>query len=405
MATRQPPSLDSLPDELLLRVFALKPSWSDPTHARSDMLAEEEMETAASLHRIARVSRRFCRLVDSFGWVVIDGVSAPHSLRERPAKRLAVQVYHKAQLRDSACSEPWLKNHVTAATVISTYPFQGDWPVEPFPVPELYGFALRELNLFGGETSCIEGSWLEPFLNEMPSLETLRLTHVERPVIGSKRKLSLTTLQVACYYSGDVLFVQNLVSGTHRLRHLHLTDTPPYLHDRIDAVEVDDEWRTNLGRVLGSVMPELHTLTYLSPELYADDANLRALTHLLPGAVALERLVTGWYSFCESMLKLLAGLPQLRYLRMFRSPSTPANDVPEYLWTFEGLAEQVAALLSHPDRDPFRPLRIDVDVPGTLRKYDCAQRTARAAFERAMPVGVEVWLLYYPDRPYKAYPL
>lgn len=158
-------NLNSLPDELLLRVFALiatKPSWLDPTHARPDMLAEDELETAVSLARLARVSRRFCRLVDSYRWVVIDGVGAGQRLRERPVERLAVHVYDKAQLTASACSDPWLKNQVTAATVTLQYPFQRDWPIEPFPVPELYGFALRELNLLGGETSCIEGSWLEP---------------------------------------------------------------------------------------------------------------------------------------------------------------------------------------------------------------------------------------------------
>lgn len=236
----------------------------------------------------------------------------------------------------------------------------------------------------------------------MPSLETLRLTHVERPVIGNERNLPLTTLQAVCFYSGDVLFLHNLVSGPHRLRHLHLTDTPPGLHTRIDAMEVEDQWRTNLGGVLGDVTPKLHTLTYLGREYCEDDADRRALTHLLPGAVALERLVTGLYSFSEPMLQLLTGLPQLRYLRIIRSARTPANDVPEYLWTFDNLADQVEALLSHADREPHRTLRIDVEVEGPLCKYDRAQRTARAAFERTL--GVEVWLLYYPGRPYKVYP-
>jgi hypothetical protein len=168
MSAKHRANVNSLPDEILLRVFALiepaKSSWLDPTHARPDMLAEDEIETAASLARIARVSRRFCRLVDSFGWVVIEGEGSSRDLRKRPAERLAVQVYDDVQLQETSLSEPWLKDGVVAATVVLQYPFQQDLPgkIHPFPVPELYGFALRELNLLGGETSCIEGSWLEP---------------------------------------------------------------------------------------------------------------------------------------------------------------------------------------------------------------------------------------------------
>lgn len=168
MLEKQRTGVNSLPDEVLLRVFALieppKSSWVDLTHARPDMLAEDEIETAASLARIARVSRRFCRLVDSFGWVVIDGEGCSRDLRKKPAKRLAVQVYDDVQLQATSLSEPWLKDGVVAATVVLQYPFQQDLPgkIHPFPVPELYGFALRELNLLGGAASCTEGSWLEP---------------------------------------------------------------------------------------------------------------------------------------------------------------------------------------------------------------------------------------------------
>lgn len=161
-------NMNSLPDEILLRVFVLiepaKSSWLDPTQARSDMLAEDELETAASLARIARVSRRFCRLIDSFGWVVIDGEGYSRDLRKRLAKRLVAQVYNDVQLQATSLSGTWLKDGVVAATVVLQYPFQQGFPIKihPFPVPELYGFALRELNLLGGATSCIEGSWLEP---------------------------------------------------------------------------------------------------------------------------------------------------------------------------------------------------------------------------------------------------
>lgn len=162
-------SVNALPDEILLRVFnalieSAQSSWLDPTHARPDMLAEDELETAASLVRIARVSRRFCRLVDSFGWVIIDGEGCSRDVRKRPAKRLVVPVYDDVQLQETSLSEQWLKDGVVAATVVLQYPFQQDFPgqIHPFPVPELYGFALRELNLLGGETSCTEGSWLEP---------------------------------------------------------------------------------------------------------------------------------------------------------------------------------------------------------------------------------------------------
>lgn len=168
---------------------------------------------------------------------------------------------------------------------------------------------------------------------------------------------------------------------------------------------IDDEWRTNLGRVLRDVAPNLETLTYLGFEPERDPAEQRALSHILPHARALERLVTGLNGFTASMLELLAELPHLQYLRLVRSAHTPANDTSEHVWTFAELAEQIAALLTHPEREPHCSLRIDVEVRGSLHKYDCAQRTARTAFEETiMADGVEVWLLYYPDRPYKAYP-
>ncbi|GAA5984036.1 hypothetical protein JCM10908_006022 [Rhodotorula pacifica] len=376
-------SIEALPDELLLRIFAViepaksswldppaKSSWLNPTHARADTHGEEEFESAASLARIGRVSRRWSRLIDSFEWVVIDGVASAPFLRQRPAKRLAVQIYDKTQLQGSACSNAWLREHVEAATVVLHFPFQSDFPskVYPFPCPELYGFALRELNLLGGEISCIEGSWLEPFLQEMPSLETLRLSHVDRPVMDSQRNLSLTTLQTGCYYSGDVLFLQSLVSGTQRLRDLHLTDIPRRLHDRAfpGMMAAHDEWRTNMGWVLDGVIPNLRSLTYLGYEPFQDDAESRALSHLLPGAVSLERLVTGLHGFTNAMLELLIESPQLQYLRLVRSAHTPATDIPEHLWTFEELTDQIAALLALPERPTGLPLLIEVEVQGSL---------------------------------------
>ena len=281
------------------------------------------------------------------------------------------------------------------------------------------------------------------FLRETPSLETLRLTHVDRPIVSEDtRNLSLKTLQTGCYYSGDIIFLQDLLSsssssdfssspsssssssssssplfpsvpafpsGTHRLENLHLTDIPRRLHDRavVDFMGVDDEWRTNLGRVaLRDVAPHLKTLTYLGFEPARDPAERRALSHILPHAgAALERLVTGLNGFTGSMLELLAELPHLQYLRLVRSAHTPATDTSEHVWTFAELAKHIAALLDHPEREPQRSLKIDVEVRGSLHKYDCAQRTARTAFEEIVMVdGVEVWLLYYPDRPYKAYP-
>lgn len=278
------------------------------------------------------------------------------------------------------------------------------------------------------------------FLRETPSLEILRLTHVDRPIVAEDtRNLSLTTLQTGCYYSGDLFFLQDILSsfssyissstssssssssssplfpsspvfpsGTHRLQNLHLTDIPRRLHDRsvADSMGIDDEWRTNLGQVLRDVAPHLKTLTYLGFEPAHDPAERRALSHILPHAgAALERLVTGLNGFTASMLELLAELPHLQYLRLVRSAHTPAIGSSEHAWTFAELARQIAALLDHPEREPQRPLRIDVEVLGSLHKYDCAQRTARTAFEEIIMVDtVEVWLLYYPDRPYKAYP-
>ena len=52
------------------------------------------------------------------------------------------------------------------------------------------------------------------FLRETPSLEVLRLTHVDRPIVAEDtRNLSLTTLQTGCYYSGDLFFLQDILSS------------------------------------------------------------------------------------------------------------------------------------------------------------------------------------------------
>lgn len=182
---------------------------------------------------------------------------------------------------------------------------------------------------------------------------------------------------------------------------------PKYTHARIPGEPPEPpEVLADLPGVLAKFLPQLRSFSWHLAHRGIDQ--LDVFPQLLECLDEVEYLETGALAFTDEDFEQLPKLVRLRNLRLVRPAATPANDSDPVYWSFDALAEQTAALLDSDERDG-EPLRIDVQVEGTLAKYDIAQRSARRAFEHAMrglPTAVfvlEVRLLFYA-KPYIAFP-
>lgn len=208
--------------------------------------------------------------------------------------------------------------------------------------------------------------------------------------------LALTSLQIDDL---DTALLADLVTRSPALRNLHIIDLDP-------SARYPTRWREDGPPA--EAFSQLTTLTCRGEEYRRSQVDDRTLWYILPGAFSLEHLVTGLHAFVDEIFPNLVSCVNLRHLELVRSQNAPASDSGQSsYWSFRALAEQVARLVALDERTA-EPLRIDVEVRGSLRKYDCAQRLAREAFAMALaeqPGRVEVWLWYYPGRPFKAFPL
>ncbi|GAA6026009.1 hypothetical protein JCM8202_000005 [Rhodotorula sphaerocarpa] len=288
-------TLESLPDELLLRILELavdRDEWSGfdvrPDQARLDVSGADELAHLAAVARLRLVSRRVSQLADALGsgFAVVGDLALQQYLRPRRADRLLVQLKGDDQ-SDPGAIAPWLRQTVKKATLRLLIPIDTVARVRalaPLHFPAVCGPALQELSVLGVGGFCISAACLE----------------------------------------------------------------------------------------------------------------------------RLEHLVTGLHAFVDEIFPNLVSCVNLRHLELVRSQNAPASDSGQSsYWSFRALAEQVARLVALDERTA-ESLRIDVEVRGSLRKYDCAQRLAREAFATALaeqPGRVEVWLWYYPGRPFNAFPL
>lgn len=241
-------------------------------------------------------------------------------------------------------------------------------------------------------------------LQDVPTLEVLRLPHVDNPSIVHETNLNLTTLQLAVFFEYDNIMLHNLLPRAKGLRNLHLTDMPKHVHARLPGEE--PELLANLPGVLADFLPRLTSFSWLL--VPRNFGQLNILPQLLERLISVQYIATGLVAFTDETLQRLPKLVHLRNLRLVRHAATPANDNDPDFWSFKALAEQTAALLNNDERDG-EFLKIDVQVEGALAKYDIAQRSARKAFEQAMqglPTAVyllEVRLHFY-EKPYIAFP-
>ncbi|BGO91737.1 hypothetical protein NBRC10512_006219 [Rhodotorula toruloides] len=400
------PPAQRLPVEILSSIFDFSsPSLAPPPHRpRRDILAEDETERAAELARCGSVCRQWRAAVDALGEVHFETLTTASAVanRGRRASTLTVNVWEDEYSRWGSLPL-WIVPDVDSATLALHHPLSKQKPPAPFPCPELYRCHLREVVLLGGTETCVNYAWIEPLLQDVPTLEVLRLPHVDNPSIVHETALDLTTLQLAIFFEYDNLLLHNLLPRAKRLRNLHLTDVPKHVHARME--HEPPELLANLPSVLADFLSQITSFSWL---LVPRTGQLDILPQLLERLKQVRYLETGLGAFRDATFEHLPKLVHLRNLRLVRHADTPAHDRDSPYWSFEALAEQTALFLNNDERDG-QVLRIDVQVEGTLAKYDVAQRSARKSFEQAMqglPTAVyllEIRLHFY-QKPYIAFP-
>ncbi|GAA5872871.1 hypothetical protein JCM8547_005723 [Rhodosporidiobolus lusitaniae] len=401
------PTIHSLPDELVLLVygFTLPPSPPPPYHPRRELDGSIECNRCRALGRISLVDLRFRRLASDFGELVVRVQYLPSvAKRDAPLHRLVLLVEDSLDFPDAPLDCLW--RDLRVLTVVFTS--RPDCAFDPSKLAIIGPLeALEELNIVDRSGSCVPVAVANKFLAIAPSLATLRLSHVD----GGLRKpdnLRLVALQVATTGIREFFVLAHLLLNSPSLRHLHILEPSPLCAhgSRHDAS------RRYLDRLMLSFRHGLESFTLGLSETRVVDPQQHLLYRLLPHTPALARLDTSLYAFVDPILALLPSLPHLHYLRLVHPSDAPAAKQDPSFWTWSQLASQAVQLVQAAGRPSHMRLRIEVKCEGTLRKYDVAQKSCRAAFEekaggkKGLQGRLRVLLEYWPDRPlWQAWPV
>ncbi|BGP16570.1 hypothetical protein JCM10213_000518 [Rhodosporidiobolus nylandii] len=406
LADPRPPRanpFDALPDELLALVFeaALAPPPPLPHQPRCELLDTTERARCAQLSKLGCVSKRWREAADAVGEAVVRLDQAFGGIREReaPVRKLCVVVKEASKV-DRALSSPSLSSNLVALTLSCATP--------GLPFPNEYGGPLlehlEELTIVGTKTALVGSGWWKTFLYQAPSLRILRISGAVSLVDGPPHlPASIETLQI--HPSGATSAWLERVEPKPAIRHLH-TVQDTHHESPLSAGDA------LLGLLTPPILPFWANLTAFS--FLVDDAldgsSVIFYDTFLPLALPLQHLYTAQCALNDRVLTHLPSLLHLRTLRLCRTADAPAAEHDPAHWTWHALASNVKLLLKSPERAPGGPLRVEVKVEGSMRKYDVAQKGCRQAFAA---VGVErnegrlrVTLQYWEDRPqWQAWPV
>ncbi|GAA5915010.1 hypothetical protein JCM5296_003830 [Sporobolomyces johnsonii] len=375
---------DALPDELILAVLELATlTWPPPLTQPQNSLDFESYRTRArQLRTYAQVCRRWREVLEQhLGEVLVDDAKL------QDLTRFASSIHDlRIRLVCKRGAPAGLLRRFDNLLALSLLVEPGGF--DPLAVPERGdpALSLKSLTVFSRDSE-VSYEFVAGLLRSDSSLEVLRTSALGSlpPSKSNFRPLQigLVCLQVALNLQhSDLSLLAHLVQANQAtLRHLHLVSDFRLLD------ELSPQAFAPLRQVLVPIAASLLSLTCTFDDAPFTDPTQHLLFHVLPFAPNLRYLHTGADAVTDPILSFLPSLLRLEYLSLVRTAHAQPSDHDRSYWRWPELAQQVAALQLRPGREG-RRLRVEIEVEGSLRKYDVAQRSSKAAFEEAFK-GVE----------------
>ncbi|GAA5950717.1 hypothetical protein JCM21900_000490 [Sporobolomyces salmonicolor] len=374
---------DALPDELILAVLELATlSWPPPiTHPQNSLDFESCRTRAWQLRTYGQVCRRWREVLEQhLGEVFADDRTLGDLTRIASTVRdLRIRLVCQRGAPADTLSR---FGNLLALSLLE--PGESDaLAVQEWGDP---AGSLKSLTVFSRDSD-VSYRFFAGLLRSGSPLEVLRTSALGSlpPQKSSFRPLQigLVCLQVALnlQHSDLSLLAHFIQANQATLRHLHLVSNFCLLD------ELAPRAFAPLHQILVPVAASLRSLTCTFDDAPFTNPTQHLLFHVLPCAPNLRYLHTGADAVTDPILSFLPSLLRLEYLSLVRTAHALPSDLDRSYWRWPGLAQQVAALQLRPERKG-RRLRVEIEVEGSLRKYDVAQRSSKAAFDEAFK-GVE----------------